>query len=210
VHDEIDEPVLFQELAALKPSGSSTLIVFQIVRGPAKPIRALGSAMMKSPSMAKLAVTPPVVGSASRLMNNPPASSSRARAALVLAICISDSADSCMRAPPEQLTISSGSFSSAAASIVSVIFSPTTLPIEPIMNVGSITAIMIGRPLMNPLPQTTASFCRFAAARFEAVLVGFFVDEFQRIGRLEIVEQLFEAAGIDQAARCACGPETRK
>src|ERR1043165_2525153 len=55
-----------------KPSGSSTLIVFQIVRGPAKPIRALGSAMMKSPSIAKLAVTPPVVGAAGSGMEGPP------------------------------------------------------------------------------------------------------------------------------------------
>jgi len=46
---------------------------------------------------------------------------------------------------------------SAAASMVRVIFSPTTLPIDPIKNVGSITASMMGRPLMNPLPQTTAS-----------------------------------------------------
>jgi hypothetical protein len=65
-----------------------------------------------------------------------------------------------MRAPPEQETISSGSFSSAASSIVRVIFSPTTLPIEPIMNVGSMTASAIGRPLMNPRPQTQASFSR--------------------------------------------------
>jgi hypothetical protein len=74
-----------------------------------------------------------------------------------LAICISESVLSCMRAPPEQLTMISGSFSSAAVSIVRVIFSPTTLPIEPIMNSGSMTAIMIGRPLMNPLPESTAS-----------------------------------------------------
>jgi hypothetical protein len=34
-----------------------------MTRGPAKPIRARGSARMTSPSIAKLAVTPPVVGS---------------------------------------------------------------------------------------------------------------------------------------------------
>ena len=113
--------------------------------------------MMKSPSMAKEAVTPPVVGSVSSEMNSAPASSSRARAAEVLAICISESVDSCMRAPPEEETISSGSFSSTAASMVRVIFSPTTEPIEPPMNSGSMTASMIGRPLMKPLPQTTAS-----------------------------------------------------
>ena len=78
--------------------------------------------------------------------------------ALVLAICISDSVDSCMRAPPEQETMIRGNFSSAAASMVRVIFSPTTLPMEPIMNVGSMAASMMGRPLMKALPQTTASF----------------------------------------------------
>ena len=36
--------------------------VAQMVRGPAKPIRALGSARMKSPREAKLAATPPIVG----------------------------------------------------------------------------------------------------------------------------------------------------
>src|SRR3954465_13772393 len=40
-------------------------MVCSITRGPAKPIRAPGSAMLRSPSMAKEAVTPPVVGSVS-------------------------------------------------------------------------------------------------------------------------------------------------
>ena len=34
-----------------------------MTRGPAKPIRAFGSPIFRSPSIAKLAVTPPVVGS---------------------------------------------------------------------------------------------------------------------------------------------------
>ncbi len=120
-------------------------------------MRAFGSARMKSPSMAKLAVTPPVVGSLRRLMNNPPASSKRARAALVFAICMSDSVDSCMRAPPLQLTMSSGCRSRVACSMVRVSFSPTTLPMLPIMKVGSIAAIISGRPLMNARPDTSAS-----------------------------------------------------
>ena len=45
------------------PSGSFWRMVCSITRGPAKPISAPGSAMFRSPSMAKLAVTPPVVGS---------------------------------------------------------------------------------------------------------------------------------------------------
>ena len=38
-------------------------MVSSITRGPAKPMMAPGSAMAMSPSMAKEAVTPPVVGS---------------------------------------------------------------------------------------------------------------------------------------------------
>ena len=46
-----------------KPFGSFWRIVCSITRGPAKPISAPGSARIMSPSIAKLAVTPPVVGS---------------------------------------------------------------------------------------------------------------------------------------------------
>ena len=45
------------------PSGSFCRMVCSMTRGPAKPMSALGSAMLTSPSIAKLAVTPPVVGS---------------------------------------------------------------------------------------------------------------------------------------------------
>ena len=72
--------------AVWKPSGSSTLIVSAIVRGPAKPINAFGSAMRQSPSIAKLAVTPPVVGSVRTEIKKPPSLSSLAMAALVFAI----------------------------------------------------------------------------------------------------------------------------
>ena len=41
-------------------------MVCSITRGPANPMSAFGSAMMTSPSIAKLAVTPPVVGSVHR------------------------------------------------------------------------------------------------------------------------------------------------
>jgi len=44
------------------PSGSFWRMVCSMTRGPAKPISALGSARMTSPSQAKLAATPPVVG----------------------------------------------------------------------------------------------------------------------------------------------------
>jgi acetyl-CoA carboxylase carboxyl transferase subunit beta len=47
---------------------SPVVIVCSMTRGPAKPMSAVGSAMFRSPSMAKLAVTPPVVGSVSTAM----------------------------------------------------------------------------------------------------------------------------------------------
>ena len=56
-----------------KPLGSSMRMVALMVRGPAKPISALGSAKTTSPSEAKLAATPPIVGLVSTEMNSPPA-----------------------------------------------------------------------------------------------------------------------------------------
>ena len=50
------------------PSGSVCRMVCSMTRGPAKPISAFGSATLTSPSIAKLAVTPPVVGSVSTEM----------------------------------------------------------------------------------------------------------------------------------------------
>ena len=50
-----------------KPSGSFSRTVFSITRGPAKPISAFGSAITTSPTKAKLAETPPIVGSVSTL-----------------------------------------------------------------------------------------------------------------------------------------------
>src|SRR5262249_59065036 len=65
---------------------------------------------------AKDAETPPVHGSASTLTKGIFAARRRAIAALVFAICISESAPSCMRAPPEEETVRSGHRSASAAS----------------------------------------------------------------------------------------------
>ena len=53
-----------------------------------------------SPSDAKLAATPPIVGFVRTEINSPPASWKRASAADVLAICMRERIPSCMRAPP--------------------------------------------------------------------------------------------------------------
>ena len=107
--------------------------------------------------MAKEAVTPPVVGSVSRLMKGSRASSRRARAAEILAICMRESVPSIMRAPPEQETITSGSRSATARSTARVTFSPTTTPMEPPMKPYSMTAITVGMPSMGATAETRAS-----------------------------------------------------
>ena len=81
-------PFWSRNSARWKPSGSFSRTVFSITRGPAKPISALGSATT-SPTKAKLAETPPIVGSVSTLTNGRRALARRVSAALVLAICIS-------------------------------------------------------------------------------------------------------------------------
>src|SRR5690606_11815399 len=71
-----------------KPSGRVSRTVCSITRGPAKPIRALGSARLMSPSIANEAETPPVVGCVITEMYGSPAARRRPSAAEVLAICI--------------------------------------------------------------------------------------------------------------------------
>ena len=61
-------PVWSRNSARWKPSGSFSRTVFSMTRGPAKPISAFGSAMTTSATKAKLAETPPIVGSARTLM----------------------------------------------------------------------------------------------------------------------------------------------
>src|SRR5438874_2642467 len=58
-----------------------------------------------------------------------------------------------MRAPPEQLTMTSGRFERVASSMQRVTVSPTTLPIEPIMKVRSRQQTIASRPLMNIFPE---------------------------------------------------------
>ena len=58
--------------------------------------------------MAKLAVTPPVVGSVRSEMKGSRSSARRLSAAEVLAICMSERIPSCIRAPPEAETMSRG------------------------------------------------------------------------------------------------------
>ena len=76
--------------------------------------------------MAKLAVTPPVVGSVSSETYGRRSSASRLRAEAVLAICMSERMPSCIRAPPEADTMRTGTRFCTANSMRRVSFSPTT------------------------------------------------------------------------------------
>ena len=149
-------------------------IVLSITRGPAKPISAPGSASVMSPCAAKEAETPPVHGSARMLMNGSFAWRSRAIAALVFAICMSESAPSCMRAPPDDETMINGAFEASAASAASAIRSPTTTPMEPPRKEKSRIAKTIGLPASVALPARQASAVGpdFARVRFNFASYG--------------------------------------
>ena len=62
------KPCSSKNSAVWNPSGKSFPIVSFTTLGPAKPMRAFGSAMFISPSIEKEAVAPPKVGSVSREM----------------------------------------------------------------------------------------------------------------------------------------------
>ncbi len=141
----------------LKPGGSSSWVVCWMTRGPVKYSRAPGSATQMSASVAKLATTPPVHGSARMVTNGDVASLIRSTAQLVLAICMRLRMPSCMRAPPEVHTATSGRSSPLASSALLQSFSPTTLPMLPPMNPKSITASTQGVLSMLAIPVTMAS-----------------------------------------------------
>ena len=62
-----------------------------------------------------------------------------------------------MRAPPEAETMISGVFRAMARSMARVIFSPTTQPMLPPMNFGSMAQIWTGRPSSVPAAEISAS-----------------------------------------------------
>ena len=112
---------------------------------------------MTSASAAKLAVTPPMVGSVSSEKYGSRLAFSWASAAAVFAICIKEKIPSCIRAPPEAVTIKSGTRRLVAASIAFVIISPVAVPMLPPMKAKSRQANTSGSPPMAASPQMTAS-----------------------------------------------------
>jgi hypothetical protein len=101
IDDHVDGALFEQEFARWKPSGKVSRTVCSITRGPAKPIRAPGSAITTSPTK----------GEGSRNATHGRVGQQRnegqlvmrscVTAAVVLAICIRENRPSCMRAPPE-------------------------------------------------------------------------------------------------------------
>ena len=126
--------------ASPKSSGSFSRVVCWTTRGPVNARSAPGSATITSPSEAKLARTPAVVGCAITLIMAPPESFRSSTAQTVFGSCMSDRIPSCIRAPPDEVTLTSVTPCSAALSHARANFSPTTLPIEPPMNAKSMTA----------------------------------------------------------------------
>ena len=140
-----------------KSSGSFSRVVCCTTRGPVKASSAPGSATITSPRLAKLASTPAVVGCVMTLMKPQRASRRSSIAHTVFGSCISERMPSCMRAPPEAVTVTRGTLRSTALSHARESFSPTTLPIEPPMNAKSITASSQACSSIAACPITIAS-----------------------------------------------------
>src|SRR5690606_24251535 len=141
-----------------KPSGSFSRTVCSITRGPAKPMSALGSATITSPSIAKLADTPPSTGSVRTEINGKPSSRMRASTAEVLAICIREISASCIRAPPEAEKQTSGQRCSSATLAARTKRSPTMAPIDPPMKANSKAQATTGAFRRVPRMAISASF----------------------------------------------------
>jgi hypothetical protein len=117
-----------------KPSGSVSRTVCSITRGPAKPMSAPGSAMTTSPMKAKLAETPPMVGSVRTEMKGCFAAASWWSAAVVFAICMREGAPPACARRRVAVKQMKASFSSQHACTARTKRSPTTEPIEPPRN----------------------------------------------------------------------------
>ena len=134
-------------------------MVCSITLGPAKQISDFGSAMVISPSEAKLALTPPVVGLVSTEINSPPLFLNFSITAAVFAICIRENIPSCILAPPLALKITRGIFFLSAYSASLATSSPTTVPMLPSRNLPSSTPTAAVTPPILIISVTIASFC---------------------------------------------------
>ena len=113
-----------------RPSGSAP-VVWASTRGPAKPMVAPASTTARSVSEPYEANMPPVVGERWTAIESRPAAECRPAAAAVRANCTSANMPSCIRAPPDRVTTTTGSRSAIARSNARTTFSPWTRPIDP-------------------------------------------------------------------------------
>ena len=145
--DAVDQPAFEQKLGGLEALGQILARRFLSTRAPAKPIIAFGSAMFRSPSVAKLAVTPPMVGCVRMEMKGSCAGRMAGeRAAGLGHLHQAEHALVHPRAAGRRKNQHRHP-SSVARSMARVIFSPITEPIEPPRKLNSITATETGLPL---------------------------------------------------------------
>ena len=163
IDDDVEHAVLEQELAALEPLGQRLAdgLLDDARAGEADQRLRLGDVQVAEHREAGRHAAGRRVGQ-QRDVGQPRAVEPRERA-LIFAICISDSAPSIIRAPPEQDTMTTGSCRAIARSMPRVIFSPTTTPMLPPMKPYSIAATTVSMPLIRPVAVMTASFRPVAA-----------------------------------------------
>ena len=119
-------------------------------------------------------------------MNGTPAARSRSIAASVFASCISANVPSCIRAPPDDATTTSGIRAARACSAARVTFSPTTAPIEPPMNPKSMTQSATSvRADVGRAPHGGVAHPGRGLRRGQSVRVRLLVDEAERVDRLQ-------------------------
>ena len=117
-------------------------------------------------------------------------------AAEVLAICMRESTPSCIRAPPDVQTSTSGIFLSCERRASRAIFSPTTEPIEPPMKAKFMTPRWSGSPSsLAAAGIDGVGVARLLPGRGQAIGV---VLEMQRVGGAEVGVQLAPGALIGE------------
>ena len=100
---------------------------------------------------------------------------------LVLPICIKDMIPSCILAPPLAENRMNGKRCSVQYSIILHIFSPTTEPMLPILNLASITATPNSIPSKCAVPVTTASFNSVFVDLFEFFFITWKINGFAEV-----------------------------
>ena len=113
---------------------------------------------------------------------------------------------SCMRAPPDAATVTSGTPSSAAPSHARANFSPTALPMEPPMKAKSMTARRQARPPIAPEPTTIASpWPVFISASASRSLYGPQVEEVERVLGAHVGRVLLPRARVGEMVDARAG-----